>query len=335
MTVRLLTLDDTVFSAANARNLVPLEILPLDALKSLKPEPGDMTYIDISSLGPDARRKAIQSLRRRSGDAAWGIIDPSAVIDDPAMVFFDGASDYIGPGAIEGGINKSRVKAVLAFAALQSALNAIVLSRGSENPSPPAPADEFPSWKSIVPGMVYPFYFLYVSVTGQSSLKVRLGEPGYAAFRDRLRAFIQQSFSDADILLWMEKETNSLYLLPPRASNIRSAIIACLRILVWTPLIGYEKFGLPFPVEFSFALHRGRSEFATPGKTGTIVSDALNFIFHLGTKRAEPGRITISAEAACDAVPEQFSDLFVDGGSYEGHGLVHTKRFCGRGVPAI
>jgi len=329
MTVRIFTHDRALFSRADARNLAVLEILPLDALKELKAVPGDLSYIDVADMDTDARRKAILSLRRRSGDAAWGIVDPQAAMDDPAMLFFDGASDYIGPGAFEGGITKSRVKAVLAFAALQCALNAIADSRADAVPEPSVPEhrESFPGWRSIKPGTVYPFYFLYVAVSSQTSLKVLLGEAGYAAFRDRLRAFLQQALAESDLILWMETDTNSLYLIPPQVSSVKAAVIACLRILVGTPLVGYEKFGLPFPVEFNFALHRGQSEYAPPGKTGTIVSDAVNFIFHLGSKRSESGRITLSDAAAAEAIPEQFSDVFTSTGTYEGRALVCSKRF--------
>ncbi len=329
MTVRVFTQDRALFSQADSRNLASLELLPISALKDLRPVPGELSYIDVADLDTEPRRKAILSLRRRSGDAAWGVLDPRAVIDDPAMLFFDGASDYIGPGAIDNGITKSRVKAVLAFAALQSALNAIVGSRAETVPvlAAPEPKELFPGWRAVKPGTTYPFYFLYVAVSGQTNLKVRLGEAGYAAFRDRLRAFIQQALAEADLLLWMETETNSLYLIPPTVSKVRAAVVACLRILVGTPLVGYEKFGLPFPIEFSFALHRGQSEYAPPGKTGTIVSDSVNFIFHLGAKRADAGCVTISTEAAGDAIPERFSDVFISGGTYEGHALVCSKRF--------
>ncbi len=329
MTIRVFTQDCTLFSQADARNLAVLELLSVDAIRDIRPVPGDLSYLDVADLDADLRRKAIMALRRRSGDAAWGIVDPRAAIDDPAMLFLDGASDYIGPGVIDRGITKPRVKAVLAFAALQSALNAMADSRTESvaEAALPEPKTIFPGWKSVKSGTVYPFNFLYVAVTGQTSLKVRLGETGYATFRDRLRSYIQQAFAESEILLWMETDTNSLYLIPPNVSNVRAAVVACLRILVGTPLVGYEKFGLPFPIEFSFALHRGQSEYAPPGKTGTIVSDSVNFIFHLGSKRAEPGRITISAEAATDAIPECFSDVFVGGGAYEGRAIVCSRRF--------
>jgi hypothetical protein len=329
MTVRVFTRDRTLFSQADARNLATFELLSVDAIKDVRPVPGDLSYLDVADLDADQRRKAMMMLRRRSGDAAWGVVDPRAAIDDPAMLFFDGASDYIGPGMADGGITKTRVKAVLAFSALQSALGAMVDSRSEAEPGAVAaePESVFQGWKSVKPGTVYAFNFLYVAVTGQTSLKVRLGEAGYATFRGRLRTFIQQALAESEILLWMETDTNSLYLIPPNASNVKTAVVACLRVLVGTPLVGYEKFGLPFPVEFSFAMHRGQSEYAPPGKTGTIVSDAVNFIFHLGSKRAEPGRITISAEAATDAIPERFSDVFVSGGAYEGRAIVCSKRF--------
>ncbi|PKL23485.1 MAG: hypothetical protein CVV47_14710 [Spirochaetae bacterium HGW-Spirochaetae-3] len=307
------------------------EIAGIELLRSHTPEPGDMCYVDLSGLDEAARKKALATVKRRCGAEAWGVVDPKGAVEDPASVFFAGASDYVGPAAYRAGLGKARVKAALAFACSRRDAAPTTAERSSTSligSSPAsAPRGEFEGWKSVRAGSVYPFCFLYVAASAHMNLKTRLGEAGYIAFRDRLRHQVQQGLAEADSLLWMETETSALYLVPPYAKNAEVATEACLRMLLGTPLLGYERLCLPFPISLTFALHYGSAEFEPPGKTGTIVSDAVNFSYHLGVKRAEPGRLTISGEAAGLAVPRALTDLFVPAGTFEGRSILHSRRF--------
>jgi hypothetical protein len=277
------------------------------------------------------------ALSKRCAGTAWVIADPEGIIEDPATLFFKGASDYWGSNfcrAIADGSGKkaglkTRLKLALAYCdarSAQSPRSSLVKPMQDES-AQKANDCVFTGWKAIRSGTIYPFYFLHVSVSAHMNLRTRLGEAAHASFRDKLRSHLQQSLVDADPLLWMEFDATSLYLLPPRAFNSRAAVVACLRLLLGTPLVSYEKLGLPFPISFSFALHYGRSEFAEPGRTGAIVSDSVNFVFHLGSKRAEPGRLVISGEAGREAIPDCLADLFVPGGSFEGRELAESRRF--------
>jgi len=331
MSVFYFTANRKAAPANGAKPAIEFEITDIALLKSHTPAPGDLSYVDMSGLDEGDRRKAIATARRRCGTEAWGVVDPKGTVDDPAAVFFAGASDYVGPAAYRAGIGKARVKAALAFAGSRwvapAAADATQASNALGACPASAPRGEFDGWKSVRAGAVYPFCFLYVAASAQMNLKTRLGEAGYIAFRDRLRHQVQQGLSEADALLWMETESSALYLVPPYARNAAVATEACLRMLLCSPLLGYERLGLPFPIELTFALHYGSAEFEPPGKTGTIVSDAVNFSYHLGVKRAEPGRLTISGEAAGLAVPRPLADLFVPAGSFEGRSILHSRRF--------
>jgi hypothetical protein len=305
---------------------VAFERRDMDELKAHAAGAGDMTYVDVTGLADADRRKLIAAAKRRCGESAWGVVDPKGSVGDPASVFFAGASDYVGPFAFSAGVDKARVKAALAFARRCAKADEMAQAAGPASPDQDL-LDDFPGWKSVKPGTSYPFFFLYFSASGQVNFKTRLGEAGYATFRERIRSQIQQSLAEADPLLWMENDSSGLFLVPPKAANARSAVIGCLRNLLGAPLIGYEKLGLPVHLNFTFAMHYGRCEFAAPGKTGTIVSDAINFIFHLGQKRAEAGRLTLSKEAARLAVPAKLSDMFSDAGAYEGRDLSRSRLF--------
>jgi len=331
MSVYLFSMDASpALSFADDRSAKAVAVLGLEALKSHRPERRDLSYIDLRGLDVEAGRKAVQTLRRRCSGSSWGVFDPEGTVADPAALFFAGASDYIGPAVIRAGVDAARFKAALASTRRRDSTaegEAEAGSLAAAGCADGAPEGGFGGWKAIRPGSSYPFCFVYATASSQANLKTSLGEAGYVAFRDRLRHIMQQGLAEADALLWMETDSSALYLVPPYAANASAAIEFCLRTLLGAPLIGYERLCLPFPLDFTFAIHSGTTEFEPPGKTGNIVSEAVNFSYHLGVKRAEPGRVTISADAAGLAVPGRFSDLFVPAGSFEGRSIFHSRRF--------
>jgi hypothetical protein len=189
------------------------------------------------------------------------------------------------------------------------------------------PPGKFEGWSTIKTGTTGSFFFLFVSLEGERGLRGRVGEANFSNVRNRLRALLQQRLEPSKALLWMETESNSLFLIPPKAPLVRQALVSSLKILMAAPLIGLENLGISFPLYFTFALHYGKTVYHAPGKTGTVVSDAVNFIFHLGTKRAESGRLTVSGETPAEAIPEELEDMFQDSGEFEGRSLRHSRRF--------
>ncbi|MDR1429217.1 MAG: hypothetical protein LBI85_02925 [Spirochaetaceae bacterium] len=302
---------------------------------ALKPEKDDVVYIEASSA--PALKKSIASVKRKP--VPWGILDPKGIVSDPAEYFFLGASDYLGPGPFKKGIDKKRLAAMKAFASrasgggvlkgsapLSGKKGGVSLWEGGNSARLQGAA--FKGWGSVSSGQVYPFFFFFVSLSGPSSLRGRLGEAGYITLRDRLKNYLQQVFKPVDGLLWMESETTCLLLVPSKIQNVQAALASALRMLLNTPLIAHEVFGMAaIPLEFTLALHYGKTAYKPPGKTGTVVSDAVNFVFHLGHKYAGRGRLTISNEVPEEAVPEGVRDLFVSAGEYEGRTLIHSRRF--------
>jgi hypothetical protein len=132
---------------------------------------------------------------------------------------------------------------------------------------------------------------------------------------------------EGDGLLWMNTGRDCLFLFPPRAKCAEAAIKTCIGMIVSAPLFVLETFGISIPANFIFAMHYGTVTYKPPGKTGTVVSDAVNSIFHLGAKKSEPGRLTISGELPDVSIPANLQDLFVPAGEYEGRKIWHTKKF--------
>ena len=303
-----------------------IEIKPLFP-KGLILSSEDQVYLDISGLSAAEIKKAVGQLKKNS--AFWGIIDPRGAAEDPALFFFDGAFDYIGPALVKKGLTKKRFSGALSRTAVKKDAGSAARDAESADRKKALklPGGKFEGWKSIRPGTTESFFFLFVTLSKKINLRSLVGEAVFDKARNRLRDALQQGLREADALLWMETEDDSLFLIPPRAANCRAAVEASLKLLISSRLIGLEKLNLAIPLEFSVSLHYGKTTFQAPGKTGAVISESVNYIFHLGAKKAELGRLTISEDVPVEAVPEGIRDLFLPAGVFEGIQLRHSRRF--------
>jgi len=302
------------------------EVLP-QLPEGYKPLPDDQVYVDISGFSAADLKKAIGPLKK-SG-VFWGIIDPKGTASDPASFFFEGSGDYIGRDLMKKGPGKKRFMAALSWTRDQrghmdgqTAGNYAVKRKKQK-----LPAERFGGWKSIRSGTLGSFFFLFASLTGESNLRSLVGETSFSGIKTHLRETLQQYLGESGALLWMETEENSLFLIPPKSSNCKSAIEAALKIIINSRLIGIERLGLSIPVEFTFALHYGQTIFQSPGKTGAVISESVNYIFHLGLKKAESGRLTISDDVPNEIIARGFPDFFYPAGIFEGIPIHQSRRF--------
>jgi len=298
----------------------------------------DVTYIDISGLSSAEIKKTLTQIKKTCGSSPWGIIDPKGSVKDTAALFFEGASDYLGPALIkESGVDAKRLKEVLAWRKNQAASAAKGDSSSAESGAKadgflrsgvklPA-ASAFPGWKKMEVGKSMPFYLLYCSLQGKVPLDSRLDEKTVAQIHKKFLVYLDDNLQESDGLLWMNSGKDCLFLIPPKAKCAEEAIKACIGMVVSAPLIVLETLSVSIPANIIFALHYGTISYKQPGKTGTIVSDAVNFIFHLGAKKAGPGRLTISGELPDITIPKNLQDLFFSAGEYEGRKIWHTKKF--------
>jgi hypothetical protein len=282
------------------------------------PSSDDVAYLDVSAFSEEEIKKALSQFKKSCGDASWGIIDPKGSVKDPALLFFEGACDYLGQSFIKEGkaLDAKRVKEVLQWrkhlgvsgegapaesaskeassgkekgkAAKGKDTGAGFLKTGVKLP----PEGTFVSWKKIAAGKAMPFYLLYCSLQGKVPLDDRFEPKVLAQIHKRFIVVMENNFDCADGLFWMDSGQDCLFLLPPKVKCVEEAIKSCIKMIVSAPLIVYESLDISIPVNFVFALHYGEVNYRPPGKTGTVVSDAINFIFHLGKKKAQPGRLT-------------------------------------------
>ncbi len=303
-------------------NSIEVKRLPIKSLSKHKPSYKDLIYVDISALTKASQTRVIKKLQTISKKTYCGIIDPKNDIKDPSTIFFRGLHDYIGKNLYKEKINEKRIKAVKDFAD-SAKICPIAKAKAPKTSS----ASNFPGWDKIRKGVVYKFCFFYVRIESDVDMKTRLGNNGYRKCIDRLNQTLQQYFIEAKPHLWVETESGIIYLLSPKKENMQKAVQSALRMLASAPIISYEKLKLPFSANFVFAMHVGASEYAPKGSTGKIISESLNFIYHLGTNKSNRGRITVSQETYDIFQTASLNDLFVTHGNFEGHSLLHSKRF--------
>jgi hypothetical protein len=322
---------------ASLKNVFPskgVSFVDLQSQPSFKST--DISYIDISSVPEAELKKTMIQFRSTCRDTHWGIIDPKGIVKDIAALFFEGACDYIGSGVLKDskGVEPKRFKSILEWHKIvpsadvsdgndKSASGTGFIHSGKKLPG----ASSFPGWKKMTTGKIMPFYLLYCSLQGKIALDTRLNDKTLNIIHQRLLSLLSEYMEAGDGLLWMNTGRDCLFLFPPRAKCAEAAIKACIRIIVSAPLFVLETFGVTIPANFIFAMHYGTVTYKPPGKTGTVVSDAVNSIFHLGAKKSEPGRLTISGELPDVSIPASLQDLFVPAGEYEGRKIWHTKKF--------
>jgi hypothetical protein len=322
------------------KNVFPTnsQFINIDDFCVQKPKDIEIAYIDVTGLSEIEIKKTLTQFKKICKDAPWGIIDPKGNIDDPALYFFEGASDYIGQTFLKksDGVNAKRIKKILSWrldtavketaqVSTEKTKESEVVLFKSKNKLPPA--STFPGWKKMTSGKTMPFYLLYCNLQGKTSLDTRLVENDIVKIHKRLCNYLTNIFSQGEGLLWMDSGKDCLFLFPPKAKCAEFAIESCIRAIISAPLITLETLAIPLPANFVFALHYGQINYKPPGKTGTVVSDAVNTIFHLGTKKAESGRLTFTDEIPDGSIPKTLLDCFAPTGAYEGKNIWHSRNF--------
>ena len=307
----------------------------LESISKLSLPDDSILYIDVTGLTPAKLVATLTQFKKACKKKSWGVVDPAGIIKDPAALFFDNACDYLGPVYFKKpkNIDIKRLKKPLQWCkstavgsnakSIKIEENIELLKNGLKLPA----ANIFPGWKKIQAGKVMPFYLLFCSLQGKTAFDSSLGEKKFNQIHKRFLTLINNNLMEAEAQFWMDTGKDGLFLLPPRAKSAEKAVEACIRMIINAPLITLETLGLSIPLTIKFALHYGSINYRPPGRTGTVVSDAINYIFHLSEKRAEAGRLTISGDLPKVSIPKVLQDLFVPSGEYEGRKIWQTKKF--------
>jgi class 3 adenylate cyclase len=303
------------------RGAPEVEIRPLKELKKALPSLmlAPMVFLDVQGLAEKetARLLGVVSANPK---VRFSILDPTGRIEDVASVFHSGAVDYIGRRMVMKSPPGKRRGAPLAYARRIGACD--------EEPTLPEVPLDFQSeisegWSEIAPGQEHSFAFLFIEVDDGEELKKRFGPENLAGAMATFREFVERMVRQHGGRLWMWSRFGGLALFPLH-ERVPFGPMCGLRILLSSVFYDYEESLLPGRLSFRMALSVGTTVYSD-GDTGTIVSDAVNSIFHLGRRFTGPGEFLITADAH-ELVPLPLRGYFQAAGSYEGRRIHRMLR---------
>jgi hypothetical protein len=278
----------------------------------------DFFYIDISGQKEQQIKKVLSTLSRL-GAHRYGIIDPKGIIKDIPLLFFKGAADYIGYEVYTSGVTTARLKSALSY------------SPPCSDRSPTVPKSEKKGyilsgkdWKNIKAGHEYTFCMMFIELDNHVELKKKIGEDLLDSMLASFRRYIENTAASIQGRLWIWNDHNGLVLYP--FDGVRcDAVLLGFRLMLFRKLICADN--LPFDTLFSYriALQLGNTVYRKKGQTGTLVSDSINSIFHIGRNFTPPGHFYLTKELI-GFVPEGLKPYFLPAGRYKEIEIMRMKR---------
>ncbi|TFG64340.1 MAG: hypothetical protein E4H36_03265 [Spirochaetales bacterium] len=271
----------------------------------------DLIYVDISKLDAAAVKKILTALAKKKGHT-WGIIDPAGKISDPALLFHDGASDYIGKAILNSGIGAKRLSRVASWQKNEDAeedankadsggLNLLLSGR---------------DWKNIRQETEYTFCFMFVELDLTYEWKNKSGKVHLSKVSGDFHTFIKKCVEPLQGNVWLWGEFGGIILFPYDGETA-DAILASYRLILNRTMISVEDFSFSTLVSFRIALDIGNTVYKKRGDTGNIVADTINFMFHLGKKYVPPGNFYLT-ERIAGHIPPGMRKCFIKAGQFEG-----------------
>ena len=306
------------FAALSKGRNSQIVITPVEKLRMvLKTIPsGCILYLDITSLDPAEQTKTIKNLAKNK-QIIFGIIDPDNTCADPASFFHEGAADYISGPILKKGVDVQRIKRVFAF-------------RTPETPEELPDIKQFPNlkssgsnWDNIQSGKEYTFCLMFVEMDNIADMKKTMDAKLLSIISDRFRNLIERNISAIGGKLWMWEDFRGLVLFPFDGSSCHALLLA-FRLILNNRIYQQEDLRFNTALSYRIVLHIGNTVYRERGDTGTIISDTLNTIFHIGQYFARAGTLSITGEAA-QFIPRGLEDYFKPRGDFEGKSIIQMR----------
>lgn len=308
------------FTKITNKNGITFKVSPLDKLKKtiLDLQKDSISYIDISSYNEKDLLKLLNFLRKLSGPH-YGIIDPKGMIDDAAALFHKGAIDYIGKKLYTKGISPVRMKEIIRIYCPTSIINAVKPAEISNRFIPSCN-----DWNSIEAGREYTFCFMFIELDNKTGLKKKhFGADAKYDPEQFFRKFVQNMITPVNGKIWMWMDSGGLALFPFDGKKC-DAILSAFRLMLSRKIFNIEQSMFNTALSYRIVIHIGNTIFESEGNTGTLVSDAINSVFHLGQKFAEAGNLYLTGEAY-EFTMDNLKNYFLPLGEYEGRSIYRMR----------
>jgi hypothetical protein len=281
--------------------------------------PGDLLYLDLSAFGAAEARSWLKRLLGRD-DLLLGVIDPKGAVVDVPSLFHDGAIDYVDGDAWKARIPRRRLDRVAAYARTlkrfpESAAREAVAARRCR----PSGAD----WSRIREGEEYTFSLLFIELDGGDELELRFGAANLTEALASFRAYVERSVAPFGGRTWIWSRFGGIVLFPFDGRRERAATCG-LSLTLHKYLYDVEESRFPHFVSWRMAAHLGEVSWREHA-TGTLVSEALNSVFHLGQQFVPAGSFQVTDDVR-EMAGAPMRKFFAPAGQFEGRRIWRMKR---------
>jgi hypothetical protein len=273
--------------------------------------PGDLLYLDLSAFTAAAARSRLKGLLARD-DLFLGVIDPKGTVKDVPSLFHDGAVDYLDGAAWKAGIAPRRLERVAAFA---RALRRYPESAGREVKPARSCRPSGPDWSRLREGEEYTFSLLFIELDGSEGLELRFGAANLTEALASFRAYVERSAAPFGGRTWIWSRFGGIVLFPFDGRREQAAPCG-LSMTLYKYLYDIEESRFPHFVSWRMAAHLGEIAWRERA-TGTLVSETLNSVFHLGQQFVPAGAFHVTDDIR-ELAGEPMRKFFLPAGQYEG-----------------
>ncbi len=290
---------------------------PVNYRKILSSETGRIfAYIDLSGFSPAQKNKLMTFIfRQRKFD--FGIIDPENRIKDPASLFFKGASDYIPKSALTGEISVKRVKEAVSFYAQEGP------ESFPENQDTEDGVRTGSDWNTIRTGQSYTFIFMFIEIDILEEWIANSGKTHLESIMDYFYSHLTEVINPINGRIWIKTKYGALVLFP-YSGSATPVILESFKLMLNKLIISAEVYPFKTILSYRIALDLGTTTYMDRGNTGNIVSDSVNYIFHLGNQYIEKGNFYLTNRIFED-VPPGLTDYFVRSEDFQGKTIHRMK----------
>ena len=285
----------------------------------LERSPGDLLYLDLSAFTAAEARATLKKLLAREG-LFLGVVDPRGMVKDVPALFHDGAVDYLDAAAWKAGIPARRLERVAAYA---RALRRFPADAECEAAPARAGRPSGADFSSLREGEDYTFSLLFMEIDGGEDLERRFGAANLTEALTSFRTFVDRSVAPFGGRTWIWSRFGGIVLFPFDGRREQAAPCG-LSMILYKHLYDIEESRFPHFVSWRMAAHLGDVPWRERA-TGTLVSDTLNSMFHLGQQFTPAGSFFVSEDVRALA-GEPLRAFFLPAGTYEGRRIWRMRR---------
>ncbi len=183
--------------------------------------------------------------------------------------------------------------------------------------------DELPNWGCLKDGREYELTVASLDIVGNSAKVRKLGARRMEKLYATLCGFLREKLASVDGRIWSWAGDGGLIAFALKDHAARAVRFA-IELQSTVPVFNLSASGSPAAdVALRIGIDTGRVKFAA--RTGSIVSDVINYAAHLEKSAAHPGTVAIS-RSVYEALPARVAAVFCPGGTFEDREYFQTIR---------